>query len=99
MSSIQLIGLDFGSTTCSMIAATADVLRNCATGRMELASPSVKYRSELSFTPYSNGRIDEPAIADQVDRWIHASGLDARLPTSGGVIVTGLAAQQANVAA
>src|SRR5262245_2550802 len=95
---MYLIGLDFGSTTSSAIVASARVLRNCATGRMELGDSTVAYRSDLTFTPFRNGEIDEPAIASHIDRWIRESGVDRADVGGGGAIITGLAAQKANVA-
>jgi ethanolamine utilization protein EutA len=66
---------------------------------MELAQSSIVYRSKLVFTPIRGDQIDEFAMAGHVDRWIRESGVDPSRITSGGVIVTGLAAQRANVAA
>ncbi len=99
MEQLHLIGLDFGSTTSSAIVASAPVMRNCTTGRMELAQPSALYRSELVFTPFCADRIDEQALGEHLDRWIGQSGVDPRSLASGGVIITGLAAQRANVPA
>jgi ethanolamine utilization protein EutA len=95
---MHLIGLDFGSTTSSAIVASARVLRNCATGRMELGDSSVVYRSDLTFTPFRDGQIDGSAIASHIDRWIRECGVDPDDFAGGGAIITGLAAQNANVA-
>src|SRR5438046_10361020 len=99
MDQLLLIGLDFGSTTSSAIISQARVLRNCSTGRFELGRRSVVYRSMLTFTPFTNNLIDEQILAGHLDRWLHESGVTPGTFTSGGVIITGLAAQKANVAA
>ncbi len=99
MDQLHLLGLDFGSTTSSAIVASARVLKNCATGRMELGQPSVVYRSELTFTPFADNRIDERSLAGYLDRWISESRVDPTAITAGGVIITGLAAQKTNVTA
>src|SRR3989449_780855 len=99
MDQLLLIGLDFGSTTSSAIISQARVLRNCSTGRFELGRRSVVYRSMLTFTPFTNNLIDEQILAGHLDRWLRESGVTPGNFTSGGVIITGLAAQKANVAA
>jgi ethanolamine utilization protein EutA len=99
MDQFLLIGLDFGSTTSSAIISRARVLRNCSTGRMELGQPSIVYRSSLTFTPFVDNLIDERILAGHLDRWIGESGVTPESFASGGVIITGLAAQKSNVAA
>src|SRR5438093_11020154 len=94
MDQLHLLGLDFGSTTSSALVASARVVRNCATGRMELGQPSVIYRSQLTFTPFADNLIDERAIAGHLDRWISESHVDPTTFAAGGVIITGLAAQK-----
>src|SRR5437899_2911779 len=99
MDQLLLIGLDFGSTTSSAIISKAQVLRNCSTGRMELGRPLVVYRSTLTFTPFANNLIDEQILAGHLDRWLREAGATPGTFASGGVIITGLAAQKSNVAA
>ena len=99
MDQLLLIGLDFGSTTSSAIISQAQVLRNCSTGRLELGRRSVVYRSMLTFTPFANDLIDEQILAGHLDRWLRESGVTPGSFASGGVIITGLAAQKGNVAA
>jgi len=99
MDQLLLIGLDFGSTTSSAIISQAQVLRNCSTGRLELGRRSVVYRSMLTFTPFANNLIDEQILAGHLDRWLRESGVTPGSFASGGVIITGLAAQKGNVAA
>src|SRR2546427_9002918 len=98
MDQLLLIGLDFGSTTSSAIISQADVLRNCSTGRVELGRRSVVYRSTLTFTPFTDNLIDEQILAGHPDRWLLESGVTRGTFTSGGRIITGLAAPKANVA-
>jgi ethanolamine utilization protein EutA len=91
-----MIGLDFGSTTSSAMMATALVGLSSATGRMELGSPRVVYRSDPVFTPFDGERIDSICLNDHIDRWIRESGIAEKTFFAGGVIITGLAARQAN---
>src|SRR5689334_9148111 len=99
MDQLLLIGLDFGSTTSSAIISQAEEFRDGATGRVELGRRRVVYRSRLIFTPFADNRIDEQILAGHLDRWLRESGVTPGTFTSGGVIITGLAAQTANVAA
>jgi ethanolamine utilization protein EutA len=66
---------------------------------MELGQPSVIYRSELTFTPFADDRLDEQALAGHLDRWIRESTVNPQTIAAGGVIITGLAAQKSNIAA
>ena len=36
--SIQLVGLDFGTTTSSAVVASADLVRNAVTGKQDLGN-------------------------------------------------------------
>jgi ethanolamine utilization protein EutA len=94
-----LIGFDFGSTTSSVLAATANVLKNCVTGRMEWGTPEVVYRPEPVYTPFVGESLDVAALADQLDRWLADMQLDRRQISGGGAIITGLAALAENAAA
>jgi ethanolamine utilization protein EutA len=94
-----LIGLDFGSTTSSAVVASAEVVRNCVTGRMEWGRLSRVWRSEPVFTPFAGDVLDEARLAVLLDGWLADSGVDPAEIASGGAIVTGLAAQAANAAA
>lgn len=98
METIRLLGLDFGSTTSSALAASAKVLRNSATGRMELCQPTILFRSERAFTPVAGNEIDEQALSRLLDQWLREAALDSKSLGAGGVIITGLAAQKNNVA-
>lgn len=96
---VRLVGLDFGSTTSSALLASARVMRNCATGRMELGEPVVEYRSDPAFTPFAGEEVDEPGVGRLLDRWSGESGTAWDALGSGGAIVTGLAARKRNAAA
>jgi len=98
MESLLLLGLDFGSTTCSAMVASARVVRNCTTGRMELGHSSIIYRSALALTPFAEDQIEEGAMAELLDHWIEESRVDPSAFASGGAIITGLAAKKGNTA-
>ena len=95
---VTMIGLDFGSTTSSAMVATARVGLSCTTGRMEFGVPRVVYRSESIFTPFHQGRIDSARLESSIDQWLDESGIGHQEIFAGGVIITGLAARQANAA-
>ncbi|HSH73350.1 MAG TPA: ethanolamine ammonia-lyase reactivating factor EutA [Methylophilaceae bacterium] len=104
-SRVKLLGLDFGSTTCSAMVAEADVTSNSVTGRMEFSEPTVIFRSTPVFTPFINHAIDEAAVAILISGWLEQSSLAMDEATgvpvifAGGSIITGLAAQKQNAAA
>ena len=91
-----MIGLDIGSTTSRAMIARADIRRNAITGRMELAEPKLLYRSATVLTPFSDGKLNIEAINNYFDQWINDSRVDCEQLFSGGVIITGLAAEQEN---
>ncbi len=93
---LLLLGLDFGSTTSSSVLATARVLRNCATGRMEFGEPEIAYRSEPVFTPFRGEDVDEAELRALLERWMGESGIAWTGIGAGGAIVTGLAAGKRN---
>lgn len=98
MEKIHLLGLDFGSTTCSALVASARLLPNSITGRMEMGQAAILYRSALAFTPCIEDCINEQALSGLLDRWLDEAGVDTSSFAAGGVIITGLAAQARNVA-
>ncbi len=93
---VTLAGFDFGSTTSSALVARAGVGVNCATGRMEFATPQVVYRSDPVFTPFVGEAIDIAAVRDLLLGWLDQAGLDRESLFAGGAIVTGLAARREN---
>ena len=97
--SVTMMGLDFGSTTSSAMVAGATVGLNSASGRMEFGRPEVAYRSEPVFTPFDDEKIDAVQVGLYLDQWIAESGVCCDDIFAGGVIITGLAAKQANAGA
>lgn len=96
---LLLVGLDVGSTTCSVLVASARLLSNCVTGRRELGEVRPLFRPEPAFTPFADGLLDADALARQVDDWLRAAGVDPGEIAAGGALVTGLAARAANAQA
>ncbi|MDI1484619.1 ethanolamine ammonia-lyase reactivating factor EutA [Polyangium sp. y55x31] len=96
---VSLLGLDFGSTTSSAMVASATMVRNCVTGRMELSRLAEEYRSVPVFTPLRDGRIDVDAVAALLERWLAEGGLSGKEIFGGGALVTGLSAQRDNAEA
>lgn len=96
---VTMMGLDFGSTTSSAMVAKAKVGLNSASGRMEFGRPQIIYRSEPVFTPFDHENIDVAQVGRYLDKWIAESDVRCEDIFSGGVIITGLAAKQANAGA
>ncbi len=99
MPSLLLMGLDIGSTTSSAVVASAAVVTNGVTGKMELARAEVQWRSPMTFTPFLDDMLDEAALRARIEGWIAASGIDPSALAAGGALVTGLAARAANAGA
>lgn len=107
---LKLVGLDFGSTTCSAVVAGARLHEDRLTGRRELVEVTPRYRSELAFTPFgerpaakdepdeANGLIDLEAAARLLDGWLAAGGVRGPELFGGGALITGLCARKANAA-
>lgn len=95
-SDVLLLGLDFGSTTSSALVARSRILANSITGNMELGDIKIIFRSEISFTPFNDDKIDESQITSLLTTWFDQSGFKPEDFFAGGVIITGLAARQKN---
>lgn len=93
--SVQLWGVDFGSTTCSAVAASARLLRG-AGGRTEVGEIRVFYQSPISFTPFSGSDLDLAAADSLLARWLQEGAMDRERLFGGGALVTGLAARCGN---
>ena len=94
---LNLVGLDFGSTTSSAVFARAAIVKDCITGRMELGLPEIFFKPEPIFTPFRNTQIDLDALKATLDLWFSKAGFEASEVDAGGAIITGLAATSANV--
>src|ERR1700679_4314354 len=94
---VTLVGLDFGTTTSSAVVASAEVTCNSVTGRRELGRIEQESLSDAIFTPLVDDRLDEPALAEHLDRWLER--VDRQRVFGGGAVITGLAAQRANATA
>lgn len=93
---VLLLGLDFGSTTSSALIARSYILANSITGNMELGDIKIIFRSDISFTPFTDDRIDEEKVNALLNQWLTTSGFQPEDFFAGGVIITGLAARQKN---
>lgn len=96
---VQLVGLDFGTTTSSAVVASAQLTRNSVTGRMDMNQVREEYRSDLVFTPFSGDLLDEAAVAHYLDAWLAAGQVVPDNVFGGGALLTGLTAQKENAAA
>ncbi len=97
---VQLVGLDFGTTTSSAVVASARLTRTATTGRIELDCVRECYRSPLVFTPLDAAdRLDIAKIAAQLDAWLTAGEVRPAEVFGGGALLTGLTAQKDNAAA
>ena len=95
--SIKLIGLDCGSTTTSLVVASARLTEG-AVGRIEIRDLTPTFESPLVFTPFVDDQIDRPKLEAFVDGWLSESALDPAELFGGGALVTGLAARRGNAA-
>jgi ethanolamine utilization protein EutA len=96
MSTVKLIGLDFGTTTSSAVIASAQLLHNAVSGRQQISQLHEHYRSEMVFTPFDDHGLNETKLAEYLDGWLTAAGISPEELLGGGALVTGLAAQQRN---
>jgi ethanolamine utilization protein EutA len=94
-----LIGLDFGSTTSSAVIASARVVQNVVTGRMEIGDIRERSRSPIVFTPFRGESIDEPRVLSLLDGWLADGDVRPEDVLGGGAIVTGLCARRENAPA
>jgi ethanolamine utilization protein EutA len=96
---VTLFGLDVGSTTTSLLVASGRLVRNCVTGRNELGEVKPVFQPEPAFTPFQGDVVDIPALQRMIDSWLVDGQIDPYSITSGGALVTGLAARSANARA
>jgi ethanolamine utilization protein EutA len=93
---LNLVGLDFGSTTSSAVFARAAIVKDSVTGRMELGTPEIFFKPAPIFTPFFGPLLDLKALTMTLDDWFRMAGLSGTEVDAGGAIVTGLAAAAAN---
>ncbi len=98
MDRVKLVGLDFGSTTTSMMIAEAGLRSNCATGRMAFSDTEIVFKPPAVFTPFDGDCLNLAAIETLLNQWLADARLERTSIFSGGAIVTGLAARRSNVA-
>jgi ethanolamine utilization protein EutA len=98
VSAVKLIGLDFGTTTSSAVIASARLTHNAVTGRTDLGEVCECYRSDIVFTPYRGGEVDEERAAVLLEQWLAGGRVRREEIFGGGALLTGLAAQGANAA-
>jgi ethanolamine utilization protein EutA len=96
VTSVRLVGLDFGTTTSRCVAATARLSRNTVTGRQELSFIREVFRSPVVLTPFGQDGLDLRRLEEHLDDWLSAAAADTHEIFGGGALVTGLAAQQPN---
>jgi ethanolamine utilization protein EutA len=96
---VKLIGLDFGTTTCSAVVADAQLQRS-AIGRMEIDVQAEVFRSDMVFTPLLlDDRLDIPQVERLLDRWLEEAQVKPDQLFGGGALLTGLTAQKENATA
>lgn len=93
---VILAGIDIGSTTSSLLVASARIAVNCATGRMEFSRPEIVFRPNPVFTPFDGNRIRLDEISSLLAGWLRDANIDRNDIFAGGAIVTGLAARREN---
>lgn len=97
MTTVKLIGLDFGTTTSSAVVAQAELLQNSVTGKKELGRVEERFRSEMVFMPWQSETLDVAAIERIIVDWLGAAGSEEFF--GGGAMLTGVTAQATNAAA
>ena len=97
--SVLMIGLDFGSTTSRALIARSRISRNRLTGYLGLDKPEIVYRAEPVLTPFVQGVLQPDDIMLCLDRWFSECGIKPAELFSGGVILTGFAAEEKNATA
>ena len=98
MSTVRLVGLDFGTTTSGCVIASANVTHNAVSGHRELTAIREDFRSDLIFTPFLEQGLDSAKLKRQVDDWLAAGKIQSGEIFGGGALLTGLAAREANAA-
>ena len=92
-----LLGLDFGSTTCSALIISVAMASDGIAGSAKFSAPQIIYRATPAFTPFLDNKIDETRILALIQEWLTESQTNVTALFSASAIITGLAAQQSNV--
>jgi ethanolamine utilization protein EutA len=92
-----LLGLDFGSTTCSALIISVAMASDGIAGSAKFSAPQIIYRATPEFTPFLDNKIDETRILVLIQQWLTESETNVTALFSASAIITGLAAQQSNV--
>jgi ethanolamine utilization protein EutA len=98
MSTVRLVGLDFGTTTSGCVIASANLTHNVVSGRRDLTEIREDFRSDLVFTPFHEHGLDSIRLQKHVDDWLAAGNIQSDEIFGGGALLTGLAAREANAA-
>jgi len=89
--------MDIGTTTCRAIALDVECVPRHDGKGTDLVDPRTLYISETELTPFVQGNIDDKKLALLLEKWKEET---KTIPFhAGGVILTGLAARAANLAA
>ena len=96
---VLLLGLDFGSTTCSGLIVSAAMASEGTSGTAKFSAPQIIYRATPVFTPFLDGGIDAEKISSLIRTWLTESQIKTTELFAASAIITGLAAQQDNVKA
>ena len=92
--SVNVVGLDFGTTTSSAIIATAQLGYDGVMGRSELTQLSESYRPEMIFTPMRGDALDLERLDSYLQAWLATTRPEDIF--GGGALLTGLVAQTSN---
>lgn len=102
MSQVTLVGLDFGTTTCGAVIASARLAPNSVSGRVDVTDVRETFRSPLEFTPLVEAddgpRLDLARMERLLDGWLQAAAVDPETIFGGGALLTGLTAKKQNAA-
>ena len=94
---VLLLGLDFGSTTCSALIVSAVMASNVVAASAQFNAPQIVYRTAPVFTPFNGENIDATQISQLIRTWLSESHVKTNELFAASAIITGLAAQKGNV--
>lgn len=94
---VTLVGLDCGTTTASLVVASADLVRGAVGGRVDLTNFRERFRSPMEFTPLvDDERLNLARFESLLDEWFAAAAIERTSIFGGGTLLTGLAAEKEN---